>query len=432
MARAVNRLKTTTFENLEPGRHADGDGLYLIVDASGARRWLFMYRFDGRRREMGLGSAKGKRADQRNGLGLADAREKARKARVLLEAGRDPLAATAEEAATPTFGELADKWINDASTHWRNNKHRAQAKMTLEVYAKPLRSKPIDKIETGDVMQVLRPIWSKVPETASRTRARIEKVLDSGKALGFRDGQNPAAWRGHLALLLPPRPKHDRVHHAALPYQQLPAFMINLRAREAVAALALEFCILTAARSGEVLGARWGEIGAAGDVWTVPGPRMKAGREHRTPLTPQAKAALRTMAVMAGYEGDDAVLAAAKGNPNAFIFPGHKAGRPLSGMALEMLLWRMEKTAEEGEWVKVTPHGFRSTFRDWVGEETLFQREVAEAALAHVVGDQTERAYRRGDALEKRRALMIAWADFCDGRETAENVIQMHARGEGA
>jgi integrase len=263
--------------------------------------------------------------------------------------------------------------------------------MTLEVYAAPLWPLRVDHVEVGHVLEVLKPIWTTKPETASRLRGRIEKVLDAAKARGHRNGVNPARWRGHLDHLLPPRQRLTRGHHAAMPYGEVPRFIGDLRRRDAVAACALEFLILTAARSGEVICARWPELDLQRGVWTIPATRMKAGCEHRVPLVARA---MQIIEVMDKVRIGD------------FVFPSRVATKPLSSMVLEMLLRRMGQEA-------ITVHGFRSSFRDWAGEATSFPREIAEAALAHTVGDQTERAYRRGDALEKRRELMDHWASFC-------------------
>jgi integrase len=265
--------------------------------------------------------------------------------------------------------------------------------MTLTVYAAPLRSKPVDKVETSDVLAVLKPIWLEKPETASRLRGRIERVLNAAKAKGYRTGENPAAWRGHLENLLPRQSKLSRGHHAALPYADVPDFVAKLREREAVAALALEFAILTATRSGEVLNARWDEIDLEAKTWTIPAERMKAAREHRVPLSDPALSILVKLSASRVSE---------------FVFPGQRPNQPLSVMAMEMVLRRM------GVADAVTVHGFRSSFRDWAGNETSFPRELAEHALAHVIGDKAEQAYRRGDALEKRRALMAAWSAHCE------------------
>jgi integrase len=265
--------------------------------------------------------------------------------------------------------------------------------MTLTVYAEPLRAKPVDKIETADVLAVLQPIWREKPETASRLRGRIERVLNAAKAKGYRTGENPAAWRGHLENLLPKPSRLSRGHHAAMRYQDVPAFVATLREREAVAGLALEFAIVTAARSGEILGARWSEVDLDAKVWTIPAERMKAAREHRVPLSEPALAILRKV--------NEAKV-------SDYVFPGQRPGKPLSVMALEMVLRRMG--IEDA-----TVHGFRSAFRDWAGNETNFPRELAEHALAHVIGDKAEQAYRRSDALMRRRELMDAWARHCEG-----------------
>jgi integrase len=261
----------------------------------------------------------------------------------------------------------------------------------------PLRAKRVDEVTTEDVLAVLRPLWSRTPETASRLRGRIERVLDAAKAKGLRTGENPARWRGHLDVLLPRRRRMTRGHHAALPFEQLPAFLERLRVRPAVAARALEFTILTAARTGETLGARWSEIDMASGVWTVPAERMKARTEHRVPLTPAALAILKEVRPLLGTAND------------GLVFPGQKRGRPLSQMAMVMLMRRMEVA-------DYTVHGFRSTFRDWAGDATNFAREVVEAALAHTVGNAVERAYRRSDAFAKRQRLMEAWAGYCAKR----------------
>jgi integrase len=404
MGKEVRKLSARGAATLTaPGRHSDGGGLYLNVTETGARSWLFMWKVAGRRREMGLGSARD--------VPLARARELAAECRATVAAGRDPLRVRAEartaERAIPTFGECADEFIATKQSEWRNDKHRAQWAMTLTKYAAPLRKLPVDAIDTAAVLSVLKPIWQAKPETASRFRGRVEQVLDAAKAKGHRTGENPARWRGHLDKLLAKRQKLTRGHHAAMAYTELPAFISRLRDRqtESVSALALEFAILTAARSGEVLGMRWDEVDDAAKVWTVPPTRMKAAREHRVPLSARALAIL-----------DEAKKARA----GAFVFPGSRGGRPLSVMAMEMVLRRMGRDS-------VTVHGFRSAFRDWAGNETQFAREVAEAALAHVIGDAAERAYRRGDALEKRRALMEAWASYCDPT-IVNNVINLPAR----
>jgi integrase len=344
---------------------------------------------------MGLGGA--------NSISLAKARELAAECRQIRTLGDDPIAARkGASISTPTFGAFADQFLEAKGSGWRNEKHRAQWKMTLGVYAAPMRRKPVDTISTEDVLGVLKPIWTEKPETASRLRGRIEVVLDAARAAGHRTGENPARWKGHLAQLLSKRQKLTRGHHAALPYADVPAFVARLREQSGGAALALEFTILTAARSGEALGARWPEIDLDEKLWTVPAARMKGSREHRVPLSGQALAVLAEARKM---QTDD------------YVFPGQKRGRPLSGMSMEMLLRRMK--VED-----VTVHGFRSSFRDWAGDKTSFPREVAEAALAHAIGDETEAAYRRSDALVKRRKLMEAWAAYCEPK-AASNVVRL-------
>jgi integrase len=376
------------------GRHSDGGGLYLVVSPSGSRKWLFIYRSAGKQREMGLGSAAGA-----GSVSLADARAQAADCRAVLARGGDPIEARREQAGpasgpkVPTFGAFADQYIAAHRSSWRNEKHVGQWQTTLSTYAEPIRGKLVDEVTREDVLAILKPIWTEKNETASRLRGRIEVVLDAAKAEGLRTGENPAAWKGNLKHSLPKRQKLQRGHHPAMAYEKVPAFVQALRMREATAARALEFLIFTAARSGEVLGARWSEIDLERGIWTLPAIRMKAGREHRVPLSARAMEILQEMAAL--RESD-------------LVFPG-RGGRPLSNMAMEMLLRRMKVG-------NVTVHGFRSSFRDWAAEETPFAREIAEAALAHVVGDMTERAYRRGDALEKRRQLMQAWDRYLSSR----------------
>jgi integrase len=383
MVRKINRLNARAVATLQAnGRHADGGGLYLSISPNGGRRWVFLFRWHGKPTEIGLGSARD--------VTLARARELAFQARSRLAEGANPKDARrpAEGAA---FGECADRLIEAMGPSWRNSKHAAQWEMTLREYAAPLRRLPVDKITTDDVLSVLKPLWNEKPETASRLRGRIERVLDAAKAQGLRDGDNPARWRGHLDQLLPKRQRLTRGHHAAMPYADLPAFLGALRARQATAALALEFAVLTAARSGEVLGAQWAEFDLDNGIWTVPAPRMKAGREHRVPLSRRALKIVKLM-----HEARD----------GDFVFPGQQPGKPLSVMALEMVLRRMKVE-------NATVHGFRSAFRDWAAECTNFPNEVCEAALAHVIENKAEAAYRRGDLFDKRRKLMEAWSVYC-------------------
>jgi integrase len=389
MAREQKRLGNRVASEIleKPGRHADGGGLYLSVGPGEAKRWVFLFRWRGRLKEMGLGSF--------HSVTLARAREKAFAARIQVADGINPIEAKRAAAAVPTFGDLADDYVKSKRSEWRNEKHADQWTMTLTKSAARLRPLRVDRIETADVLETLKPLWTEKPETASRLRGRIERVLDAAKAQGFRSGENPARWRGHLDHLLPKRQKLTRGHHAALPFASVPGFVSDLKDRKAVTALGLEFLILTAARSGEVRGMTWAEIDTAAKVWTVPAARMKGGREHRVPLSARAIEILTTVRPLSN------------GSPNAFVFPGLKEGASLSDGAFDRLLRRMGHAKGD-----VTAHGFRSAFRDWAGEASTFPRELAEAALAHVVGDETERAYRRGDALEKRRKLMDAWARY--------------------
>lgn len=391
MVNKINRLTARTVATAtKPGRLADGANLYLRIDKTGGKRWVFFYRLNGKQHEAGLGGA--------NYLGLAKAREIAVGMRELLAQGIDPLDARRSDrraaAAKATFGECADVFLAANEASWRNAKHRAQWRMTLETYAAQLRDVPVAEVSTQDILKVLQPIWQAKAETASRLRGRIEAVLDAARVAGHIPERepNPARWAGHLEMLLPAPAKLTRGHHAALAYADVPAFMARLAGQDGMAALALRVLILTAARTGEALGARWNEIDLGAKLWIIPPARMKAAREHRIPLSNPAIRILKSLGEARTCE---------------FVFIGLKRGRPLSNMALEMLLRRLK--------VETTVHGFRSAFRDWCGDHTEFPREVAEAALAHVVGDKAEQAYRRGDALEKRRKLMNAWGKFCEG-----------------
>jgi integrase len=396
MARALNKLSDVSVRAAKkPGRHSDGGGLYLFVGPTGAKSWVFVWARGGKKREMGLGPYPA--------VSLAKVRTAAADCRMAVQEGRDPIAEKAKEAE-PTFADCVEKFLTSMESSWRNTKHRAQWRMTLTEYCQPLRDKRVSTISTDDVLKALNPIWLAKPETASRLRGRIERVLDFAKAKGWRSGENPALWRGHLKAILPARQKLSRGHHAAMPYADVPAFMARLD-RDAMSARALELAILTVGRSGEVLEARWPEFDLDKAVWTVPPERMKLGIEHRVPLVPRAVAMLRKL-----HETRE----------NDWVFPGQKRDRPLSNMAMEKLMERMEVG-------QFTPHGFRSAFRDWAGDETSFAREVAEAALAHKVGDETEQAYRRSDALEKRRKLMQAWADYLAAPK-AGNVVQLRKK----
>ncbi|WP_373502230.1 tyrosine-type recombinase/integrase [Aestuariivirga sp.] len=373
MAGKLNARKVETLT--KPGRHADGNNLYLFISPNGGKRWTFFYRFgktaDGKplRREMGLGGA------ARGQVSLAEAREKALEARKLLSAGADPLEArkAAEKAGRtiPTFGTFADDYLKSHRPGFKNAKHIAQWELTLsDAYCRAIRAKPVNEIDTEAILSVLKPIWHEVPETASRLRGRIENILDAARALGYRDGPNPATWRGHLKSLLPARQKLTRGHHAALAYDGLPAFMAELRARQSSAALALELCILTATRSSEVLNAEWTEFDLDKAIWIIPAHRMKAGHAHRIPLTERAVDLLKGISCL---------------EQSPFVFPGTAKGKPLSCMAMTMQLRRMKRDS-------ITVHGFRSTFRDWASEQTSFPHETCEHALAHRISDKAEAA----------------------------------------
>jgi integrase len=386
----TGRLTARKVETAKAGKYSDGNNLYLIVSDTGTRKWVLRFTWRDKAREMGLGTPAT--------VSLAEAREKAANARRMIARGLDPILERKRTGCVPTFGEMADQVREALCAGFRNEKHKAQWKSTLATYAASLGDKPVDSITTDDVLAVLKPIWTTKSETASRVRGRIEKILDAAKAKDYRHGENPARWRGHLDHLLSKKSKLTRAHHAAMPYDHIAAFVGRLRESDSVGPLALEFCILTAARSGEVLGARWSEIDLDKKIWAVPAYRMKAGREHRVPLSERAVAILRQLAEI--RTGD-------------FVFPGQRKDRPLWSVTMNMTLRRIEV---EG----VTVHGFRSSFRDWAGNETPYPRDLIETALAHVVGDEAERAYRRSDALEKRRALMETWAMHCDPARTAK------------
>lgn len=393
--RSINKLTAVQVAKIKrPGRHSDGGGLYLFVDPHGRRRWTFIYTRKGRRTELGLGGGRD--------LSLAAARTEAARLREVLAAGGDPKAERVKDKGVPTFGECADAYIEAMRPSWRNAKHVDQWVMTLKQYAKPLRSVPVDEVTTQDVLKVLQLRWQRTPETAERLRGRIENVLDAAKAKGFRSGENPARWRGHLDQLLPKRQRLTRGHHAALDYEAVPTFMADLRDRPAIAARALEFTILTASRSGEVFGAQWGEIDRAKKAWIIPADRMKGAREHRIPLGSRAMQIVEAMSRL---------------DTDGHVFPGPKPGKPLSSMAMAMLLKRMK--------ISVTVHGFRSSFRDWASEVTGFSHEVCEMALAHTVSNKAEAAYRRGDLFDKRRKLMDAWDGYC-ARDSGSNVTKLH------
>lgn len=404
-----NALTPMTVRKASPGRHADGNGLYLRVQDGESRSWLFRAAVNGKVREFGLGPAAGADA-----LSLARAREVAREYSSRMAKGEslEGKRAKARKAAADTnaaaskrksFRDVGDAYVKANEGTWKNDKHRAQWRATLTGYIYPkLGDLPVSDVGTDQVMEVLEPIWSAKPETASRVRGRIETILDAAKVKGLRTGENPARWRGHLDKLLPNVTKAKAArnkamgrggHHAAIPYAEVPGFMAKVRAKGVVSAWALEFTVLCASRTGEVIGATWAEVDLDAAVWTIPGERMKAGTEHSVPLSDRAVAILRE------------VLPLAKGSADAPLFPGQK-GQALSGMSMAMLMRRLGRDE--------TVHGTaRSAFRDWAAECTGYAHEVCEMALAHTIGNKAEAAYRRGNLFDKRRRLMADWADYC-------------------
>ena len=394
MARQTNRLtvRGITAEN-RPGMYSDGGGLYLQVARGGSKSWLYRFMLRRKSRDMGLGGI--------DVVTLAEAREKALAARKLAKDGIDPIDARKAQRKQQavgaisgrTFQDCAELYISSLGKGWKNPKHRAQWRNTLATYVFPVFGDvPVDAVNTAMVTEVLEPIWATKTETATRVRQRIEVVLNWAKAREYRTGENPALWRGHLDQLLAKPSKLKKVkHHAALPCEDVATFTEALREREGVSARGLEFLILTAARPGEATNALWSEVNLDKAEWIIPGERMKSGEQHRVPLSPAAVAVLRTMETV---------------RTSDFVFPGQRDGRPLWTDALRRLLERMGHGG-------LTSHGFRSTFRDWAAEQTAFPGEVAEAALAHTVGNKVEAAYRRGDLFDKRRRLMDAWAVYC-------------------
>jgi integrase len=403
-------LTSIDVKNLRnPGRYGDGrGGLYLAVSPTRAKSWLFIGTLHGKRHVKGLGSvdtvtlaqARAEAARLRGELKKNIPPTKAKEARAMAKAQR-----AAEKAGAVTFGEVADHLFDKLFRSWRSRVHERQWRRTLDVECTPLRHLPVSKIGVADVLAVIGPLWTTRTETAMRARARIERVLDHAEALEYRTGDNPARWKGRLQALLPkPKSKRERVRHmSAMDYRSVPAFLAKLRRHDTIVARALEFLVLTAARSGEVLKTTWPEIDFENRLWIVPGQRMKAGQEHRVPLSDRAVAILQEMASERSSE---------------FVFPGYRDGRRMWGNTVLQALKQIGGN--------VTAHGFRSSFRDWCGDCTHFPREVAEAALAHTVGDQTEAAYRRGSALEKRRELMNAWANYCEPKP--DNVIAIKGR----
>lgn len=409
MPRLAKKLSALEVGRLtKPGLYAVGEvtGLYLQVTPSGARSWILRMTVAGKRRDMGLGGYPS--------VTLADAKTKARELRELPGKGIDPIeqrrtalsAIAAARASALTFDQCAAQYITSHEAGWKNAKHAQQWQNTLATYASPVMgSIMVSDIAVAHVLAVLEPIWRDKTETASRLRGRIERVLDWAKGRGYRSGDNPAAWRGNLEAQLPHAGKVAKVdHHPALPVADVGAFMVKLRSVEGMGARALEFAILTAARSGEVRGATWAEIDLSARVWTVPAERMKAGKEHRVPLSDEA---LRLLKALPRVEGESVLFASPRGGQ-------------LSDMTLTAVLRRLG--------VPAVPHGFRSTFRDWVAERTNYPNEVAEMALAHTIGDKVEAAYRRGDLFEKRRHMMADWAAFLAKPQQPAEVIDLNTK----
>lgn len=400
MARTLHRLSPAFVATTkEPGVYSDGGNLYLRVGTDGSKRWCLLFRWHGKGREMGLGPL--------SSVPLKVARKMASDAREMIATGIDPIEARRKARQTvPSFGDYADEYIETHRSAWKNAKHLTQWRYSVEVDAAKLRRLPVDQITVDHVLGVLKPIWLKKPETAKRCQGRIARILDAAKAAKLRQGENPAAWKGNLESLLPKQPKLLRGHHPAMAIEDLGGFMRTLGDRPAMAARALEFTILTAARTGETLGARWAEIDMEKKVWTVPADRMKMGVQHRVPLAEGAVKVLERARQQA------VILSGREPQSDDFVFSYRSPNERLSDMAMAMLLRRMGVA-------DVSVHGFRSTFRDWIGQETEFPRELAELSLAHLVGNDVERAYSRGDALDRRRKLMDAWSGFCGVEKAA-------------
>ncbi len=411
----VAKIRAALAEGRRQRLH-DGGNLVLHVRGPGTGYWVFRYNDGPHRREMGLGPYD---PSNRDGLSLAAAREVAAEWRAVLRRGLDPIEERRRreraERGVPTFREAAEAFLDTMLHQYRNAKHRQQWRSTLRTYAFPvLGDVPVDAVDTDHVLRVLQPIWTARTETAARVRQRLERILDYARVRGWREGENPARWRGHLALVLPPpsRLKGHGRHHPALDWREVPAFVAELVRWPSVSARALLFAILTAARTGEVLGARWGEIDMENRVWTIPDTRMKAGRGHRVPLSGPVLALLAELRPFAD-------------GPESPVFPGRRQ-RPLSQMALLMVLRRLNR---DGRWRDphsgrpVSVHGFRSAFRTWAGENTSHPFEVVEMALAHAVGDRTVQAYARGDLFDRRRQLMEDWATYCLSSAGAEASI---------
>jgi integrase len=400
MARTINKLTPLAISKAnKAGLYGDGGGLYLQIGPTGAKSWLFRFMLKGKAREMGLGPL--------HTVNVAEARAKSIACRTLLLAGKDPIeernaAIRQDEAQAKTFRQCAEAYIEAHRAGWKNAKHASQWENTLRDYAYPtIGDLPVGSIDTDLVLKCLSGIWTEKTETASRVRGRIESVLDWATSRKYRTGENPARWRGHLDTLLASPKKVAKVeHHPALPYDQIGAFIASLQEQSGIAARALEFAILTATRTNEVIGATWGEFDLDKGLWTIPSARMKAEKEHRIPLSAHAMAILSEMQQLGNH---------------GYVFPGMKEKKPLSNMAMLVTLRRMKRN-------DLTVHGFRSTFRDWAGETTAYPREVIEHALAHQLKDKAEAAYARGTLFEKRQRLMADWANYCTMTQTGANV----------
>lgn len=395
MARQLHRLNALTVKaETRKGMYADGGGLYLQVSSFNTKSWIYRFSRNKRTRDMGLGGFPD--------VSLSEAREEAQNCRKLVRKGFDPIEARrtelralqAETIKTMTFRQCADKYIAAHGKAWKNVKHARQWTSTLETYAYPvIGSLSVKDVDIGLVLKILEPIWNEKSETASRVRGRIESVLDWATARKYREGENPARWKGNLDKLLPARSKVRQVkHHAALPYSELSGFMVSLREQEGISAMGLELLILTAARTGEIINARWSEFDLEAAIWTISADRMKAGKEHRVPLSQPALDVLARLKEV---------------SQNDYVLPGQKSLSHLSNMAFLQLLKRMGRN-------DLTAHGFRSTFKDWATERTNYPNEVSEMALAHSVGNKVEAAYRRGDLYEKRVRIMRDWGEFCE------------------
>lgn len=404
MAQLKNRLTAKKVKDAKgPALLNDGVGLYLQVTPAGSKSWLFRYRWQKKRPQLGLGSYPT--------VSLADARRKAEEARGYLNERpkrnpREVWSRQSQMGNAQTFGEFTENFLARILESFRNEKHKYQWEQSLNSYAKPIWALPLEEIDTVAILECLQPIWIEKHETAKRLRGRLERILDAAKAEGLREGENPARWRGHLQAILP-EPKRVVEHYAAIPYEKIPSFIEDLMDTSAISALALRFIVLTGARSSEGRGALWSEIDLEKQLWTLPPERMKGFRKHVVPLSGPA---LEVLSVAAAYRQSE------------FVFPGQLASKPISETSLRKLIRVRYPQKLDGRWPTI--HGLRSTFRDWAGDKTSFSREVAELSIAHVAGDALERAYRRGDALDKRRALMDAWGAYCT--DAAADVVKLH------